>query len=65
MIWGKTYKARDKKYYGTKKWFAWRPVILDDGSWAWWIWVTQTHDDNTGVFFHHKYTLPKTTKGFS
>lgn len=36
MIWGKTTKEKHEKVYSVHFWFAWYPVQLDDGRWAWW-----------------------------
>lgn len=33
MIWGK--RIYDSCGFGTSRWFAWRPVRLEDGRWAW------------------------------
>ena len=44
MIWGKTHtqkkKDKESKFPEGKNWFAWHPVRLDDGRWAWreWLW---------------------------
>jgi len=35
MIWGKTRKEFNDRRENWHKWFAWRPIILDDGRWAW------------------------------
>jgi len=44
MIWGTTYKEDNKCNNSLKKWFAWYPVILDDGRTAWlcWLWCNRT-----------------------
>lgn len=34
MIWGRTKAERDS-YRKGHRWFAWRPVRLEDGRWAW------------------------------
>lgn len=34
MIWGTKYNERAVEEHPT--WFAWRPVHLVDGRWAWW-----------------------------
>jgi len=47
MIWGITDAARYERrqarlaalYYKPYRWFAWRPVRLDDGRWVWWEWI--------------------------
>ena len=39
MIWGKTTKEKLTQYYSVGKWFAWRPVQLEDGRWVWWEYV--------------------------
>lgn len=38
MIWGQKYGEREAalaRRRGPHEWFAWRPVRLDDGRWAW------------------------------
>ncbi len=35
MIWGETYKQRSSRMHRQTKYFAWWPVQLDDGRWAW------------------------------
>lgn len=34
MIWGK-FESQKLKPEDWRKWFAWRPVMLDDGRWCW------------------------------
>lgn len=44
MIWGRTYKQakedKESKWPEGKNWYAWRPVLLEDGRWIWreWVW---------------------------
>ena len=35
MIWGRTTKQYLKKKFSLHEWFAWRPVMLRDGRYAW------------------------------
>lgn len=35
MIWGETDDAYSARLHTPHRWFAWRPVLLEDGRWAW------------------------------
>lgn len=39
MIWGKLLKEKVERVYSCGKWFAWYPIRLKDGRWAWWEYV--------------------------
>lgn len=38
------------EYVYTEKWYAWRPVKLECGRWAWFEWVEKTTDDRPLVY---------------
>jgi hypothetical protein len=53
MIWGRS-DAELRKWH---RWYAWHPVTLDDGRWAWLCWVERAADYG-GYGVSWNYRLP-------
>ena len=54
MIWGSTYK----QLFACRTWFAWRPVRLVDGRWAWMCTLQRKWDGRWFYYLGAQNVLP-------
>ena len=59
MIWGRTFTKRkydkESKWPEGKNWYAWRPVILEDGRWIWREWIWREYHSSWGDGWYDYY----------
>ena len=62
MIWGKTFKQkRIERIAVNARWFAWKPVQLNDGRWIWWTRLQRVYRDNWGGPWYDYFVNTKET----
>ena len=69
MIWGETDEQRHARRYTWHRWFAWRPVRVNDGRWVWRETVARKRVDGINGMkwwaYEARRTLPSSEKGDS